>query len=68
MAKIICEGVVPDKKQMRTLRNKLRFLHAKINTFDDHIRAELISEDPKDLCEVRKLFQRLDNHYIRMIR
>lgn len=67
MAKIICEGVAPDKKQMRTIRNKLRFYEAKINVFDDHIRAEVISEDPKVLCEVRKLFQRLDHHYIRMI-
>lgn len=67
MAKIICEGVVPEKKQMRTVRNKLRFYDAKIKTFDDHIRAEVISEDPKVLCEVRKLFQRLDHHYIRMI-
>lgn len=68
MAKLICEAVIDDADTMRHVKNQLRFAKAKVTSFDNHIRAVIETDDNKQIRNVRNMFQKLDNHLIRMVR
>lgn len=67
MAKLICEAHIPDQAEMKHAMAKLRKAHATWVSFESTIRVELVSNDMGRIREIQKLFQRFDEHYIRVI-